>query len=778
MVSGRWCSSWLFHGGRGKEVNEERDHDGGGRHSPQSPHRPSHETWDAAIPAPDLSFPLAATIVCLCACACFLNSLSGDFVFDDSEAIVNNNDIRSETPISNLFRNDFWGTRLTHPSSHKSYRPLTVFSFRLNYRWGGLNPVSYHAVNIFLHCLASVMSLRVFMVVFGPGGHRAAALAAILFATHPVHTEAVSGIVGRADLVCALFVFVSLLSYVKAVQETKAREKRIHNDKYRCCSNASHPYALLALMAVSTGIAMLCKEVGITALGLCSAYDVLLAHGGAFGRLIILYLFREKAKIQLLWKNMPAGLCRGLLSRHLVLLVTGIVLLASRWVVMGSTVPKFMKVDNPASFLDNMFYRVVNYHYIYSLNVLLLLLPLWLCFDWSMGCVPLIQQATDLRLLCLPLLWICVGLVLRRGVISHSHTSRCVLMGMALGIVPFLPASNVFFRVGFVIAERVLYIPAAGFCVLVVVGMRELRYVFGMNQRVLQVFYCLLVAVFILRCQQRSQDWLTEKQLFRSGLDVCPLNAKVHYNMGKVAADTNDVPEAVRRYREALRLNTDYDQAMNNLANILKDQGQLEEALQLLQHATLLRPDFAAAWMNLGIVQASLGDHQAAETSYLTALTHRAVYPDCLYNLGNLYLEKGEHELALSTWTNATNLKPTLTVAWTNMLILLDAQGHYQHAITTAHKALKYLPSEPALHFNLANTLGKLGQYDNSEAHFRQATQLDPSNGNYWANLGVLYHRWRKYDLAEQMYTHALKLNPSLKSAHDNLSMLMKTLEF
>ncbi|MPC30586.1 Transmembrane and TPR repeat-containing protein 4 [Portunus trituberculatus] len=95
-------------------------------------------------------------------------------------------------------------------------------------------------------------------------------------------------------------------------------------------------------------------------------------------------------------------------------------------------------------------------------------------------------------------------------------------------------------------------------------------------QRVIQAGYLVLVVVFILRCQQRSREWLTEKQLFNSGLDVCPLNAKVqhllnvHYNIGKVAADAGDVMEAVRRYREALRLNPDYDQAMNNLANILK----------------------------------------------------------------------------------------------------------------------------------------------------------------------------------------------------------------
>lgn len=47
-------------------------------------------------------------------------------------------------------------------------------------------------------------------------------------------------------------------------------------------------------------------------------------------------------------------------------------------------------------------------------------------------------------------------------------------------------------------------------------------------QRAVQVGYVFLVVVFVLRCQQRSRDWLTERQLFSSGLHVCPLNAKVY----------------------------------------------------------------------------------------------------------------------------------------------------------------------------------------------------------------------------------------------------------
>lgn len=60
---------------------------------------------------------------------CFINSYNGKFVFDDFEAIVHNEDIQT-TPLIDIFKNDFWGTKLTHKQSHKSYRPLTILSFR------------------------------------------------------------------------------------------------------------------------------------------------------------------------------------------------------------------------------------------------------------------------------------------------------------------------------------------------------------------------------------------------------------------------------------------------------------------------------------------------------------------------------------------------------------------------------------------------------------------------------------------------------------------------
>lgn len=75
---------------------------------------------------------------------------------------------------------------------------------------------------------------------------------------------------------------------------------------------------------------------------------------------------------------------------------------------MGFSKPAFKPVDNPAAFVDNIFLRILNYNYIYFLNFWLLICPDWLCFDWSMGCVPLIN-GIDLRISFVLLLWITFG---------------------------------------------------------------------------------------------------------------------------------------------------------------------------------------------------------------------------------------------------------------------------------------------------------------------------------------------------------------------------------
>ena len=130
----------------------------------------------------------------------YWNALSCEFVFDDITAIVDNKDLRPHVPLRNLLANDFWGTPMTKEQSHKSYRPLTVLTFRWNYWLGETDPLGYHLVNVLLHGLVTALFFKVCCEMLSSGGGGSSSngagaggrsrgrslVASVLFALHPV----------------------------------------------------------------------------------------------------------------------------------------------------------------------------------------------------------------------------------------------------------------------------------------------------------------------------------------------------------------------------------------------------------------------------------------------------------------------------------------------------------------------------------------------------------------------------------------------------------------
>uniref|UniRef100_A0AAR5NY72 dolichyl-phosphate-mannose--protein mannosyltransferase n=3 Tax=Dendroctonus ponderosae TaxID=77166 RepID=A0AAR5NY72_DENPD len=686
------------------------------------------------------------TIAC-CAWASHFMSLWGGFFFDDSEAIVHNQDIQSRRPWQSAFANDFWGTSITHPSSHKSYRPLTVLSYRLNvfFSGGRLDAFQFHTVNVVLHGILSLMALPLFECLLKRKKPRKtlhilddpAFTGALLFASHPVHTEAVASLVGRADLLAAILFFGLIILY----------------------KNVSGLLGWFVSVSLISGTAVLCKETAITVLGVCIIYEV--------------YLRKKPSKF---WSETFE---KTFLMRVGLLVLIGFIIMILRLKVMNFEGPTFSPTDNPASFHERLTVRVLSYNYIYCLNALLLVWPQWLCFDWSMGCVPLIQQRSDLRIFAVLAFWLIVIAVsyrLVKDLITKDKVDVYV-MALSLMLIPFLPSSNLLLRVGFVIAERTLLVPSTGYCLLVAVGLEKLKSRFGSVKNLFTAMYILLLVTFVARSIQRNYEWINEVRLFKSALEVCPLNAKVHYNIGKVLSNPTrgSLRDAERSYRHALELYPRYEQAMNNLANILREKGQLEEAEYWLQLAVAVRPNFAAGWMNLAIVLGSQEERWGeAVRAYKNALAHRKEYPDAQYNLGNLYLDMGDHLAALDCWKKAAALRPTHAAAWGNSMALLDSKGMASAAVELGQEALKHVPKSAAVHFALGNVMGKLNRLLEAERHFRDAIKYDSKNSLYYSNLGVLYHRWRRLEDAEKMYLKALLLETEAHPATTARQQLLR----
>lgn len=161
----------------------------------------------------------------------------------------------------------------------------------------------------------------------------------------------------------------------------------------------------------------------------------------------------------------------------------------------------------------------------------LVLWPRWLSFDWSMDSISPVETVTDGRNLLSATFYIVLFIGLKRGIVinhadgNQSKESRAILRLLVLAIVTFLPATNLFAYVGFVAAERVLYLPSVGFCLVFALGLRKVLIFFRTKQkRRISVItgFTILMASFILRTCQRNRDWTNEEHLYKSAISINP----------------------------------------------------------------------------------------------------------------------------------------------------------------------------------------------------------------------------------------------------------------
>lgn len=278
----------------------------------------------------------SAALVLVCV-LCYYNSTQCGFVFDDISAIKENRDLRPHTAWTNVFLNDFWGTAIHKVSvvtqsgrfdgprfplqeqSHKSYRPFCVLTFRWNYAVHGLQPGGYHLVNMLLHVCVSLLYFRAcLLLVNGVTSF----VAALLFAVHPVHTEAVTGVVGRAEILSSVFYLSAFIFYTKAIRR-----------------NSPH-LLLLAMFAVF--VSMLCKEQGITITGICAVYEIFVAQK--------VYARSFRAFLRSCWTGKRLGVTSTVswwphqaTVRLILLCLTTVGLLLFRLYIMGSQLPVFTR---------------------------------------------------------------------------------------------------------------------------------------------------------------------------------------------------------------------------------------------------------------------------------------------------------------------------------------------------------------------------------------------------------------------------------------------------
>lgn len=701
-----------------------------------------------------------AVLVALCALL-YSNSLHGEFVHDDVWAISNNPDVRPGSSFGNIFTNDFWGKRMADNTSHKSYRPLCILTFKLNIQLGGMTPLYFHMVNVCLHCAVTCLLMHTCeRCVFDDA--RLAFLTALLFAVHPIHTEAVSGIVGRADVLACMLFLLTFLSYIRSVG-VGVSEDSLPSTVSVC--------ALASSLLLGTW-AMLVKETGITVFGVCVLYDALVLCR----KPLVAHLSGCRL-MELLLISSP------FVKRACVVCVYVAIIMSIRLWLMGGSMPLFSEQDNPASFSPHLLTRFLTYSYLLSFNAWLLLAPAVLCYDWQVGSIPLVESLWDVRngaalLLALGM----AALVLRCVTSLQKEESRGVLVGVLFLVFPFIPASNLFFRVGFVVAERVLYMPSMGYCILVVQGLGRLCSVVGRwGTTALTVSMLLLLLLFSWKTVQQNDIWLSREALFRSGIQTLPHNAKVHYNYANFLKDrgrhqeaiyhyttalrlyprhasamnnlgtlTGHPVEAERYYRRALDTNPQHNRALFNLGNLLKSQGKQEEAESMLRDSIRFGPQFADAYSSLASLYAEQKRFAEANEVYLLGIENCPDSSDLHNNYGVFLVDTGEGEQAAAHYQHAVRLKPAHYVAMVNLGRLLrssnenkEAELWYKRALQVTRK-VDILTPLGALYYNT-------GRYEEALQVYREAATMHPDSTDIWLALAQVLAMAGRPKEAEKM---------------------------
>ena len=244
------------------------------------------------------------------------------------------------------------------------------------------------------------------------------------------------------------------------------------------------------------------------------------------------------------------------------------------WTIVDILVFLFCSHDNPAVGLATP-YRQLHWLYLTTVNVGLLLSPSHLCADWTMGTVPLVSSLWDPRHLATVL---CLCTLVGLGVYSvtrRTFRTKVLFCGLVLLVVPFLPASNLFFPVGFVVAERVLYLPSMGFCLLAAYGL----YLLGRKSHTLAVICLVVIATsHTLKTLVRNYDWVDNHTLFTSAICVNPDNGKLYNNLGHAYEKSENFSHAEKLFRRASKVQPDDVGAFINLGRMLKQLNRPQEA--------------------------------------------------------------------------------------------------------------------------------------------------------------------------------------------------------
>jgi protein O-mannosyl-transferase len=575
----------------------------------------------------------------------YSNSWGGDFVFDDADQVVANRDIRSWSNLHRAFNTHVWAFRerpetLRIPVPPPYYRPIFTVLLTLEYQAFGLWPQGWHLVSVLLHILCAIGLYYVLLLV--SGRNAVAAIAAAIFAVFPAHAESVSWISGVTDPLFAVFYLASFFFYLK----------------HRLSRSRTHLAASLFLFV----LAAFSKETALSLVALVFVYE-LIEPGDP-----------RPTSRQDLWAR-----SRGAILRALPYGACVVAYLVPRYLVLGALTWK-----NPQA------YQGPGIHVLWTLPSVIgsyfvhLLWPvnLSVAYDTEFVKSPL---SPHFYLYAVVLTVIVVSLIAYR-----ARVGKLVWLAIAFILIPLLPVLNLGqLSDQYLISDRYLYLPVAGWSVLIALGFNSLARRFGAEATgsknvgstgrrgvLISGALVLLLASMVAVCARENRNWADEYALWSNAARIRPQFWAAPYNVGVALIDSK----------------------------------KFDEARPWLERAAKLAPDEPNIFDALGRCYDAADDTENAVANFEHAIALDSTMFESLNNLGTVYFKMKDYRSAEKQFTAALNLKPQAAAPRFNLALCLERQSRFAEAARQFELVIGVVPEDAEAHYQLGLMYEKTGR--------------------------------------------------------------------
>ncbi len=606
-------------------------------------------------------------------------------------------------------------------------RPVGYLTFALNY-YGMQNekPTGYHAINLAIHTLNAFLVYALVVFTFRTPNMQGSSLrnraptiaffSALLFAGHPVQTEAVTYIVQRLTSLATLFYLLSFVLYIK--WRLEGREK----------PTVWFFYGASLLSAV---LAMKTKEISFTLPVIVTLYEVMFFKGRVGSRVL------------------------GIIPLLMTMLIIPVSVLGTKGEPLGEVLSDAGGMFRAHSALSRWEYLATEMPVIVT-YIRLLFWPVGQSLDHD---YPLYHSFFDPTVFLSFLVLSAIAgvgiynLYLSRAVLqdskhSSSPTTRHSLRLVAFGIFWFfitLSVESSIIPIADVISEHRLYLPSVGFILActsaLFFGAENLTARWEGAEKSL---VALLAASSILLAGlafARNMVWQTEASLWEDVIKKSPMKARGYNGLGLAYYNMRQYDMAIQQFERAVALYPSYGVAFNNLGNAFYQNGLYERAIEVQTRAIAIEPDNPVFYFGRGVSLAARGDYDSAIRDYTRAISIDPGYADAHNNLGFVYHLKRAFPLAVEQYSKAIALDSRNALFFVNRGLAYAGNGELDKAIEDYTQAIALNPGLVSAYSGRGAAYSLEDRHFQAINDFERAILMEPGNAELYASRGVAHMR-------------------------------------